>query len=200
MVGKDVEGKAGDRVVLSDEGRQWCQAHYPEWFSDCMGTITVGRCAFREWARMHAFPHESLRCSLFRHRLFCISKRFRHFCRVRTLHFAACELSDCFSPSPSIPDALDRPQRVDKDGKMCDVKWDDRDRPCRRLSPPLRCPSSQRHGVSLATRSVNFGHSRSSHCITDYTDLFLEAGANTLAFLGELLVARLVFGQVSVFF
>mmetsp|Transcript_22614 Transcript_22614/g.43922 ORF Transcript_22614/g.43922 Transcript_22614/m.43922 type:complete len:130 (+) Transcript_22614:188-577(+) len=59
MVGKDVDGKTGDRVVLSEEGRQWCQAHYPEWFSDCNGTIT----------------------------------------------------------------------RVDKDGKMCDVKWDDRDRP-----------------------------------------------------------------------
>jgi len=40
-VGKDIEGKAGDRVVLSEEGRQWCQAHYPEWFSDCTGSITV---------------------------------------------------------------------------------------------------------------------------------------------------------------
>ena len=59
MVGKDVDGKAGDRVVLSEEGRQWCQSHFPEWYSDCPGTIT----------------------------------------------------------------------RVDKDGKMCDVKWDDRDRP-----------------------------------------------------------------------
>jgi hypothetical protein len=40
IVGKDVLGKAGDRVMLSDEGRQWCQQHYPDWYSDCVGTIT----------------------------------------------------------------------------------------------------------------------------------------------------------------
>ena len=40
IVGKDVLGKAGDRVVLSDEGKQWCQQHYPDWYSDCVGTIT----------------------------------------------------------------------------------------------------------------------------------------------------------------
>ncbi len=41
MVGRDICGTVGDRVILSDEGRAWTQAHYPEWFSDCAGTITV---------------------------------------------------------------------------------------------------------------------------------------------------------------
>lgn len=63
MVGKDVEAKPGERVVLSEEGKHWCHSQYPDWYSDCAGTIT----------------------------------------------------------------------RVDKDGKMCDVKWDDRDRPCKSL-------------------------------------------------------------------
>ena len=65
VVGKDVEAKPGERVVLSEEGKLWCQAQYPDWYSDCAGTIT----------------------------------------------------------------------RVDKDGKMCDVKWDDRDRPCKSSRP-----------------------------------------------------------------
>mmetsp|Transcript_29007 Transcript_29007/g.46693 ORF Transcript_29007/g.46693 Transcript_29007/m.46693 type:complete len:116 (+) Transcript_29007:88-435(+) len=58
-VGKDILAQPGDRVMLSKEGSAWCQQRYPDWYSDCSGTIT----------------------------------------------------------------------RVDKDGKMCDVKWDDRDRP-----------------------------------------------------------------------
>ncbi|EKX40696.1 hypothetical protein GUITHDRAFT_154057, partial [Guillardia theta CCMP2712] len=58
-VGKDVRGKPGDRVILSEDGQIWCKKLYPDWYSNCIGTIT----------------------------------------------------------------------RVDEDGKMCNVVWDDRDRP-----------------------------------------------------------------------
>ena len=78
VIGKDAEGKAGDRVLLTTEGRNWCELHYPDWLSDCQGTIT------RYWA------------------ILCI-----YLAAIRNLINWS---------------------RVDKDGRMCDVKWDDRDR------------------------------------------------------------------------
>ena len=78
VLGKGSEGKPGDRVILTSEGRSWCELNYPDWLSDCQGTIT-------RWVK-----------------------------RPFMLHMMSSRLTIRL--------------RVDKDGRMCDVKWDDRDR------------------------------------------------------------------------
>ena len=39
VVGKDLEGTPGDRVILTREGRSWCELNYPDWLADCPGVI-----------------------------------------------------------------------------------------------------------------------------------------------------------------